>query len=187
VTVGFLDDYPNVEVRRSARRKRTVAAQREGDKIIILAPQRITDRELDSIARGLVTRLDKRQSLQRSDDELERRAHELTKIYLGTTLSILCPAGVSIRWVTNQNTRWGSCTPTQGTIRISHRLQGVPDYVLDAVLLHELVHLIESGHNPRFYSFMDRYPEHEKANAFLAGFLHGQKSQVPFEAQEDES
>ena len=173
--MGFLDDYPNVEVRRSARRKRTVAAQREGDKIIILAPQRITDRELDSIARGLVTRLDKRQSLQRSDDELERRAHELTKIYLGTTLSILCPAGVSIRWVTNQNTRWGSCTPRDGSIRLSHRLQKMPQYVIDSVILHELVHLLVPGHGPDFYAWLNRFPQLEQADAYLAGYVHAQQ------------
>jgi len=187
VTVGFLDDYPNVEGRRSAQRKRTVAAQREGDKIIILAPQRITDRELDSIARSLVTRLEKRQSLQRSDDELERRAHELVAQYLGTSLSLLRPDGVSLRWVTNQNSRWGSCTPMEGTIRISHRLQGVPDYVLDAVLLHELIHLIEPGHNENFYRFMHRYSEHERAKAFLEGYLHGQKGRVALVDQEEES
>jgi hypothetical protein len=187
VTVGFLDQYPNIEIRRSARRKRTVAAQREGDKTIILAPQRISDKELESIVRGLVTRLDKRQLLQRSDDELERRAHELVAKYLGTTLALLRPDGVSLRWVTNQNSRWGSCTPMEGTIRISHRLQGVPDYVLDAVLLHELIHLIEPGHNENFYGFMHRYSEHARAKAFLEGYLHGQKSRVAIDDQEGES
>ena len=187
MTVGFLDQYPNIEIRRSARRKRTVAAQREGDKTIILAPQRISDKELESIVHSLVTRLDKRQLLQRSDDELERRAHELVVQYLDTTLSLLRPAGVSLRWVTNQNSRWGSCTPMEGTIRISHRLQGVPDYVLDAVIMHELIHLIEPGHNDNFYAYMHRYPKHELAKAFLEGYLHGEKSRVTVAAQEDES
>ena len=112
---------------------------------------------------------------------------ELVAKYLGTTLALLRPEGVSLRWVTNQNSRWGSCTPVEGTIRISHRLQGVPDYVLDAVLLHELIHLIEPGHNDNFYGYMHRYPEHERANAFLEGYLHGQKSRVTIDAQEDES
>lgn len=187
MTVGFLDQYPNIEIRRSARRKRTVAAQREGDKTIILAPQKISEKELESIVRSLVARLDKRQLLQRSDEELERRAHELVAEYLGTTLALLRPDGVSLRWVTNQNSRWGSCTPVQGTIRISHRLQGVPDYVLDAVLLHELVHLIEPAHNANFYNFMNRYADHERANAFLEGYLHGQKSRIVVDAQDEES
>ena len=187
MTVGFLDQYPNIEIRRSARRKRTVAAQREGDKTIILAPQKISEKELESIARSLVARLDKRQSLQRSDEELERRAHELVATYLGTTLDVLRPDGVSIRWVTNQNSRWGSCTPVEGTIRISHRLQGVPDYVLDAVLLHELVHLIEPAHNENFYNFMNRYAEHDRANAFLEGYLHGNKNNAEASGQESES
>ena len=185
--MGFLDQYPNIEIRRSARRKRTVAAQREGDKTIILAPQKISEKDLESIVRNLVARLDKRQLLQRSDAELERRAHELAETYLGTSLANLRIDGVSLRWVTNQNTRWGSCTPMQGTIRISHRLQGVPDYVLDAVVLHELVHLIEPAHNENFYNFMKRYADLERANAFLEGYLHGQKSHPETHVQDEES
>ena len=55
----------------------------------------------------------------------------------------------SVRWVTNQNGRWGSCTPADRTIRISHRIQDMPDWVIDYVLLHELAHLIVPSHNAR--------------------------------------
>ena len=74
----------------------------------------------------------------------------------------------SIRWVTNQNKRWGSCTTATGDIRISHRLKGVPDYVLDAVIVHELVHtFITDGHSATFWSWADRAPQAERAKGFL--------------------
>ena len=44
------------------------------------------------------------------------------------------------------------------TIRLSHRLRGMPDYVVDYVLLHELVHLLVPGHGTDFHALMDRYP-----------------------------
>ena len=59
-------------------------------------------------------------------------------------------------WVSNQGSRWGSCTPARGTIRVSDRVQGVPDWVLDYVLLHELAHLLVVGHRPDFWALMDR-------------------------------
>ena len=42
----------------------------------------------------------------------------------------------------------GSCTPAEGSIRVSDKVRGMPGWVLDYVLLHELAHLIEPGHGP---------------------------------------
>lgn len=77
------------------------------------------------------------------DAELTERAERLSEQYFSSRAR---PR--SVRWVTNQNTRWGSCTPAEGSIRLSHRLQGMPEYVVDYVLLHELAHLLVPGHGP---------------------------------------
>lgn len=74
-----------------------------------------------------------------------------------------------MRWVTNQNGRWGSCTPTEGSIRLSARLQGMPGYVIDAVLIHELAHLQVGGHGPDFKALVQRFPDYDKAFTFLDG------------------
>ena len=76
-----------------------------------------------------------------------------------------------MRWVTNQNTRWGSCTPSEGSIRLSHRLQGMPEYVVDYVLLHELAHLLVPGHGPRFWRLLEAYPRTERARGYLEGVV----------------
>lgn len=98
------------------------------------------------------------------DSELAERAHRLSAQYLDGRAS-----PTTVRWVTNQNTRWGSCTPSEGSIRLSHRLQGMPEYVIDYVLVHELAHLLVPGHGPRFWELLKAYPRTERARGYLEG------------------
>ncbi|MEZ5255672.1 MAG: M48 family metallopeptidase [Ilumatobacteraceae bacterium] len=77
------------------------------------------------------------------------------------------PRPAEIRWADNMTTRWGSCTPATATIRISTRLAAFPDWVLDYVIVHELAHLVVSGHGPRFDALVARYPRSERAIGFL--------------------
>ena len=49
----------------------------------------------------------------------------------------------------------------------------VPDWVLDAVVVHELAHLLEPSHNARFRRLASRFPRMEEADVFLAGFTLG--------------
>ena len=74
-----------------------------------------------------------------------------------------------MRWANNQQERWGSCTPADGTIRISTRLRGLPAWVLDYVILHELAHLIVPKHGPRFWRLLEAYPRTERARGYLEG------------------
>jgi predicted metal-dependent hydrolase len=99
-----------------------------------------------------------------SDDVLFERARELAVRYLDGRA-----APVSVRWVSNQNSRWGSCTPEDGTIRLSAQLRGMPAWVVDYVLLHELAHLLEAGHGPAFWKLVNRYPKTERARGYLEG------------------
>ena len=64
----------------------------------------------------------------------------------------------SVRWVANQNSRWGSATPSDGTIRLSAKLQPMPQWVIDYVLLHELAHLLVAGHDAAFWRLLDGLP-----------------------------
>jgi predicted metal-dependent hydrolase len=78
-----------------------------------------------------------------------------------------------VRWSTNQGRRWGSCTPSDATIRISDRVRGMPRWVLDYVLLHELAHLVEPGHGAEFWKLLEAYPRTERARGWLDGFAAG--------------
>lgn len=77
------------------------------------------------------------------------------------------PRPDSIRWVSNQAHRWGSCTPTQGSIRLSDRMASFPDWVVDYVIVHELAHFVELGHTERFWELVSRYTLAERARGFL--------------------
>lgn len=97
-----------------------------------------------------------------SDEALETRARLLNDRYFEGKLR-----WTSIRYVTNQNGRYGSCTPSRGTIRISHRLADMPLWVLDYVLVHELAHLLEPNHSRRFWRLVNRYKLTERARGYL--------------------
>ncbi|GHH50231.1 metal-dependent hydrolase [Streptomyces umbrinus] len=100
------------------------------------------------------------------DTELSERAARLSDLYFDGRAR-----PTSVRWVTNQNTRWGSCTPAEGSIRLSHRLQGMPEYVVDYVLVHELAHLLVPGHGPDFWRLLEAYPRTERARGYLEGVV----------------
>ena len=155
-----------VEVRRSKRRRRTVSAYREGDTIVVLVPATLTRAEEAEWVETMVARIERAEARRRpSDDDLMGRALALSDRYLG---GIAVPE--SVRWVDNQSSRWGSCTPGDRTIRLSARLQGMPTWVIDYVLVHELAHLIEAHHNDSFWAWVDRYPQAERAKGYLMGW-----------------
>jgi predicted metal-dependent hydrolase len=156
---------PIVEVRRSRKRRRTVSAYREDDRVVVMIPARLSAKEEREWVATMLERLERSEKRRRpSDAGLKRRAAELSSRYLG---GLARPE--TVRWVDNQNSRWGSCTPSDRSIRLSTRLQGMPAWVIDYVLVHELAHLIEAGHTPAFWGWVDRYPKAERAKGFLEG------------------
>ncbi len=163
---------PRVEVRRSPRRKRTVTAYRDRDAIVVLIPQRMTKADEKIFVGDMVKKVlarEARSAAPRADSELQTRAAGLAANYLAPALDDR-PEPTAVNWVTNQQQRWGSCTPSTGVIRLSHRLQAMPSWVVDYVLVHELAHLVEPSHSARFWQLVDRYPDAAKAKGYLEGY-----------------
>ncbi len=155
-----------VEVRRSSRRRRTVSAYRDGDRFVVMIPATMSKRDEASWVAKMVARLERAEARKRpSDDQLMARARQLNDEIFGG----LAPPD-SVRWVTNQKSRWGSCTPGDRSIRLSQRLQGMPTWVIDYVLVHELAHLLEPAHDPKFWAWVDRFPRAERAKGYLIGW-----------------
>ncbi len=170
-------DLSQVEIRRSRKRVRTVTAWREGERTIVAIPARFTRAQENEWVRRMLTRLAAQERRRRpSDDELMSRATDLSARYLGGRAR-----PTTVRWSTNQGRRWGSCTPSDGTIRISDRVRGMPRWVLDYVLLHELAHLLHAGHGPDFWAELDAYPRTARARGFLEGYSYAAErgAQVP--------
>jgi hypothetical protein len=160
---------PPVEVRRSKRRRRTVSAFREGERIVVLIPASLSRREEAEWVQTMVARVERAEARRRpSDGDLMSRARALSDAWLEGRAQPL-----TIRWVDNQRSRWGSCTPVDRSIRLSRRLQEMPGWVVDYVVVHELAHLLESGHDARFWAWVDRYPHAERAKAWLDGYSAG--------------
>ena len=68
----------------------------------------------------------------------------------------------------NMKSRWGSCQPSTGRICINVRLALYPPRCLEYVVVHELAHLLVSGHGPQFYAVLDRYlPDWREAKKLL--------------------
>ena len=154
-----------VEVRRSARRRRTVSAYRDGDRTVVLVPARLTRAEERQWVAVMLERLASQEArLRPSDQQLLSRAQELSARFLDGRAR---PR--SVRWAGNQGSRWGSCTPADASIRLSTRLQGMPAWVVDYVLLHELAHLLVPGHGPDFWALVSSHPRTERARGYLEG------------------
>lgn len=160
-----------VEIRRSARRTRTLTVFREQGRLVAVVPSRISRKQVDELVPPLVTRFlakETRGRLPGGDPELHDRAADLADRYLAGRLPAPLP-DFQVVWSANQQHRWGSCTPGSNRIRISDRLRDVPRWVGDYVILHELAHLVEPNHSARFWELLAGYPEAERARGFLEG------------------
>jgi predicted metal-dependent hydrolase len=174
---------PEVEIRASARRRKTGVAFWEGGHVVVVVPERMSRATRDSFADQLVKQLLERTGRRHASDAgLAARAAALADHYLDG----IRPS--SIRWSSRQQRRWGSCSLHSREIRIASRLQTVPEWVLDGVIVHELVHLLEAGHTARFHEIADRYPRQREAHTYLDGFGHGLTTGgFPISTQEDDA
>jgi Protein of unknown function DUF45 len=162
------EQTPELEVRTSTKRRKTATAWWEGDRLVVALPAHVRGDEREQLVAWLVERARRHRPHQGASDEaLLQRAGELVERFdLGVTPT-------SVRFVSNQRRRWGSCTPETGAIRISDRLRSVPGWVLDAVLVHELAHLVHHGHTEAFHALADRHPRQGEATLFLEGYQLG--------------
>ena len=133
-----MTEFP-VEVVRSARRKKTVQAGLSNGRIRVMVPAGIDPDEEQRIVKEMTNRIVSKHTSARVD--LATRARRLARKHS-------LPAPLSIEWSNRQNTRWGSCTPSERRVRISTRLVSMPTWVLDSVIVHELAHLEVADHGP---------------------------------------
>ncbi|MGH2693353.1 MAG: M48 metallopeptidase family protein [Actinomycetota bacterium] len=160
---GAESEFSRVEVRRSARRRKTISAEIVGDALVVSVPERMTKAEEHRWVSRMTERMAQRKRKDRLNAErgLERRATLLADNYLEGLRAR------EISWIETQKTRWGYCDPDQGTIRLSLALCDYPEWVRDYVLVHELAHLVVPDHSDAFWELVNRYPMTERARGFL--------------------
>ena len=148
------------EILRSARRTISLEVRPDGG-VLIRAPRAMPKKEIDAFAakhadwlEGAKKRVEERSAL---NDMTDRRRAELTaaaRDYLPkrtahwAEIMGVSPAGVRI---TDAKTRFGSCSP-KNRICYSFRLMAYPPEAVDYVIVHELAHILQKNHSPRFYA-----------------------------------
>lgn len=177
--IEFVNDAGTpIRVLRSAKRQKTISAVWKESTMVVSVPAALTQEAERILVLDMVKKLERKVSrgvLPDLDAALMDRARAMDKALFG---GIASPA--SVRWVGNQNRRWGSASLRSRRIRLSDRLRSMPQYVQDYVLAHELAHLVEprDGHGPRFRAALSRYPRVHDANIFLSGVSHGYASRL---------
>ena len=143
---------------RSKRRRSTVGAQLAGGVLTVTVPAWMAQGEADTWAETMSRRFARQLTTERID--LDKRAARLARRHD-------LPRPQSIRWADDMRTRWGSCTPGTGAVRISSRVAAFPDWVVDYVIVHELAHIAVADHSPRFWALVARFPPTERARGYL--------------------
>ncbi|MEQ3836628.1 SprT-like domain-containing protein [Lawsonella clevelandensis] len=159
---------PQVEIRRSSRRRKTIAGRIEGDRVIVMVPARLSAQAEERAVASMVEKLRKQQRRKHARQtmdgaELFAYVHQLDKRYCGGKAK---PAAVE--WSRDVTSRWGSCNYRTRTIRLHPVLVTMPRYVLDYVIVHELCHLtVPGGHTEAFWQAVATYPKTERARGYL--------------------
>lgn len=142
---GWFLGYP-IQTREARGRRRTSAGRWEGNQMVIELASHLSPQERRRHVESLALRLLASRRLPALRQRIWRLAQER---FAGQQL----PVGeIHFR---QQNRRWGSCS-SRGNISLSYRLLTAPDELLDYVCIHELAHLVEFNHSPRFWELVAR-------------------------------
>jgi hypothetical protein len=151
---------------RSARRKRNISAYRQGGRIIVSIPARMSKADERAIVPEMIAKI---RSAEASKTPTEAVLAERIDSLLAQLAPEIQERPAAVTWRTMRE-RWGSCTGIDRTIRISDRLKLAPDYALDYVLFHEGIHLRHFDHGAEFTDILARFEDSELASAYLDGY-----------------
>ncbi len=153
-----------IKVIRSPDRKKTIQAKMVGETLVVYLPLGMHREEERKLIEKMKQKIEKKRlkSQINKNDYLKKRFDELNIKHFQQKLKVN-----SIEFVTNQERKRGSCTPANGTIRISHKLLDMPRWVLDYVIMHEMTHLVHPNHSKDFWVKVGEYKYTERARGFL--------------------
>lgn len=148
------------------KRVKNVNGRIRGSTLYISAPPSMSSERLETVSIDLARKLLRRERARRVNNEEDALA-------LALKVSRRFPKPPQIDralFVTTQHARWGSYSQKTRTIRLNAALSSMPRWVLEAVVAHELAHVIHPDHSPAFWELLHSiYPDTERAMAFLEG------------------
>ena len=162
-------------------RRKTISLEVREDGLIVRAPNRTTKREADAFVKKhgewiekkreqIALRKVQEQAVDKlTQEELEELARQAARVIPERVRFYAHKMEVSYGRITLrcQKTRWGSCSAKKN-LNFNILLMLTPPEVLDSVVVHELCHLFEMNHSPRFYQRVYAvYPEYDRWNRWL--------------------
>lgn len=174
-----------VEIRRSRRARRWTLTVPWGEQVVLTVPANMPDGEIEAVLASHQDWIARERAAQAprlrlrsgrvSEADARAAARELVTMVLDEEAAAL---GVNYGRVEirDQRTRWGSCSTT-GTLSFNWRLALAPPEVLDYIVVHEICHLVEHNHGPRFWALVEgRRPGHRAQADWLS--RHGHELQA---------
>lgn len=167
-----------IKVIRSARKTMELQIKGTGE-VILRAPLEVSSSEISAFAESrkgwIIQHLEKvkkeqeRRSCEKkfTEEELQMLTKKARKVIPERTEYFAREMGLRYEKITirRQKTRWGSCS-SKGNLNFNCLLMLTPPEVLDYVVVHELCHLKEMNHSPRFWKevemVMPDYPKQRK-------------------------
>ena len=152
-----------VKIIRSSRRKKTVQAKKVNDVLLLYLPKGLSEDDEQKWVDKMVAQWKSRERkhLLNSNGALLQRAKTLNNQFFKGSLEF------TICFVSNQQKRFGSCSPNSKMIRISDRVASMPIWVQNYVILHELTHLVFPDHSKDFWNKVNEYLLTERARGYL--------------------
>ena len=162
-------------------RRKTISLEIRGDELIVRAPLRTTKKDADAFVQkheGWIEKHRKKIAERRaayqaqpklSEQELRELADRALAYIPGRVrhYAALMDARYGRITLRLQKTRWGSCSAKKN-LNFNILLMLTPPEVIDSVVVHELCHLWEMNHSPRFYERVYAVcPEYEQWNRWL--------------------
>lgn len=159
-------DGVSLRLRVTRKRVKNINARLVEDELRVSAPPWVPRSELDEAVESLARRLVRRERARRVND-----GHDALELARKVARRFPNPPEITeARFSTQQHARWGSYSTRTRTIRLSAALRHMPSWVLEAVVAHELAHVIHPDHSPAFWKLVcEVCPETDRAKAFLQG------------------
>lgn len=177
-------DYMDIEelhipviLKRDYRKTLSITITQKGE-LLIKAPLSVSEGKIERFLnqkRFWIYKQTKRQlemqekRVVRSEEEIKKGMEQARKVLTGKTEYYAQLLGVEYKKIRigNQKTRWGSCS-SRGTISYNWHLVLMPERILDYVVVHELCHVIEMNHSPRFWSKVETIlPDYKERRTWL--------------------
>ena len=165
-----------MQVKIIKSKRKTISVEVRMEEVIVRAPQRMTNREIQTFLAKKKEWIEKHQTIMQEQAEsvkhlpfyTEEDIHEFAKKamkIIPEKVKYYAPiVGVDYGRITirNQRTRWGSCS-SKGNLNFNCLLVLFPDEVIDSVVIHELCHRKHMNHSASFYAEVEHiFPEYKK-------------------------